>query len=135
LAHFLAQPDVPLFMPIVRLYMSMPISSVKPETVFSYAGELVQKKTARWDARSVEAHVLINDFTRQPGFSFERVLREVELMMDEHAAHEKAEAERKREAKRAQLQAELAEVDAEQEPSEEHIVDGEEEDGFSLSEL
>jgi hypothetical protein len=32
LAH---QNEVPLFMPIVRLYMSMPVSSVKPETVFS----------------------------------------------------------------------------------------------------
>jgi hypothetical protein len=115
------QTEVPLFMPVLRLYMSMPISSVKPETVFSYAGELVTKKTARWDVASVEAQVLVNDFTRQTGFSFERVLQEMEKLTEELHAHDRAKAEREREAKKARLQAELAdlEIDVGMVPSDE----------------
>ena len=101
------QSEVSLFMPIVRLYLSMPISSVKPETVFSYAGELVTKKTARWDVASVEAMVMINDFTRQRDYSFDIVLQEVEQLVEEQARHEQDRKERARKAKVARLQAEL----------------------------
>jgi hypothetical protein len=107
------QNKVPLFMPIVRLYMSMPISSVKPETVFSYTGNLVTKKTASWEVSSVEAMVVVNDFTRQADYSFNVVLEEMALLVAEQDAHTKAQAQRKREAKRAQLAAQMEELDAE----------------------
>ena len=91
------ESEVPLFMPIVRLYMSMPISSVKPETVFSYAGELVTKKTSSWSVASVESMVLVNDFTRQVDFDFDVVLEEMEKLVKEQNAQLEAKEERARE--------------------------------------
>ncbi len=102
-----------LFMPIAKLYMSMPVSSVKPETVFSYAGDLVTKKTNRWAPQSVEAHVLINDFVSQPDFSFEAVLEEVQKIVDEYDSHQAEKRKREREAKIARLERERQEIEEE----------------------
>ena len=112
-------------MPIVRLYMSMPISSVKPETVFSYAGELVTKRTSLWGVSSVEAMVLVNDFTRQCDFSFDVVLEEIQTMIAEKNAHDKAKKEEARVAKRAKLQAQLDELEEAAEEEGERLAEAE----------
>lgn len=110
--------EVVLLVPIVRLYMSMPISSVKPETVFSYAGEVVTKKTASWDVSSVEAMVLLNDFTRQADFSFDIVLKEIEALEAQRQEHRKEEAARARAERKAQREAVLLALAAEDDEDE-----------------
>ena len=57
---------------------------------------------------------LVNDFTRQVDYSFDVVLKEVAALMAEKEMHAKARAERSRAAKKARLEAELEQLDAEE---------------------
>jgi hypothetical protein len=61
----------------------MPISSSKPEAVFSYTGEVVTKKRNGLHVSSVEAMAVVNDFTRQPDYSFDAVLKEITILSEE----------------------------------------------------
>jgi hypothetical protein len=111
--------------------MSMPISSVNPETVFSYAGELVTKRTSLWGVSSVEAMVLVNDFTRQCDYSFNVVLEEMQALIAEKNAHDKAKKEEARAAKRAKLRAQLDELEEAAEEEGERWAEAEEAEGDS----
>jgi hypothetical protein len=101
-----------VLLPIVRLYASMPTSSVKPETVFSYTGRLISKRANRWGVDSVEALAVINDFTRQSDWSFKIVTDAVEKMLDQWAEEKKKRKEDEKTAKREALQAQLDALDA-----------------------
>jgi hypothetical protein len=78
----------------------------------------VTKKTASWGVSSVEAMVVVNDFARQADYSFDVVLAEMAELVAEEDAHAKVQAERSCKAKKARLEAELQQLDAEKEGSE-----------------
>jgi len=105
--HFwnLHKAKLSALLPVVRLYASMPTSSVKPESVFSYTGRLVSKRASAWGVGSVEAQSIINDFTRQDDWNFQLVLEGVEAMAAEWK-------KRKRESKRLELEAKSAVLEA-----------------------
>ena len=82
--------------PVVRQYAGMPISSSKPEAVFSYTGEVVTKKRNGLHVSSVEAMAVVNDFTRQPDYSFDAVLKEITILSEELEVERAARRKEKR---------------------------------------
>ncbi len=68
----------------LRCYMSMPLASSYPESTFSFTGELVSKRRLNLSVDNVEAVAIINDFMKQPGFSFDNVFPLLKTVQDEH---------------------------------------------------
>lgn len=95
---------------LARLYLSMPVSAVKPETVFSFTGALVSKRRTGLKPDNVEAMAVINDFTRQDGYSFETLLKEVSSLVLEWKEEEGREEEEAANNKVAQLEQDLEEA-------------------------
>ena len=92
---------------VVRAYFSMPVASSKSETTFSYTGDVLTKKRNQLSVDLTEALTVVNDMTRQPNYSFERVFEGVKALGHEYEDVKRAAAEEKN-AKIAALQAEVA---------------------------